>query len=438
MKTKSLRSRLIHGTKWSIVGSGILQAFGLLTVIIIANLLGKEGLGQYGIIQSTIGMFGVFAGLAMGYTVTKYVAEFRFSDSAKAGRFMGLTLLLSLVSSSIMALAALIFSRFVAVTIIKDANMIIVLRLGVPLLILNTIFDTQRAALAGLESFKTIAWISIVTAFIRLPFVTIGAWLCGVAGAIGGFVFSQLVVCIIQQIVLIKNSNANGVSICYKASRQDWLKVWNFSFPSMLSNIIGNPANWVCRVLLFTLPNGHAQMGIYYAADQWKNAISFIPMRMMNVGLPIMSSLFGQKDMRRYYKVVKSTQLAIVGISIMVALPIIIFSKHIMRFYGSSFSEGYIILILLLIAGTFVLLECSLSEVLLSRGRPWSKLVVYFTSSVLTVLLFWQVFLQQGMFGLAISMCLGHFIGVCMLVTRLLILSKEDRKTITTNAISPE
>ena len=42
-------------------------------------------------IQSTVGMFGVFAGFGLGLTATKHVAEFRQSDPDRAGRIIGLS-----------------------------------------------------------------------------------------------------------------------------------------------------------------------------------------------------------------------------------------------------------------------------------------------------------------------------------------------------------
>ncbi len=54
-------------------------------------MLGKEEFGKLGIVQSTVGMFQVFAGFGLGLTATKYVAEFRDSDPAKTGRIIGLS-----------------------------------------------------------------------------------------------------------------------------------------------------------------------------------------------------------------------------------------------------------------------------------------------------------------------------------------------------------
>ena len=80
-----LGERLLRGTFWSLVGTFVSRALGLAAAIMAARILGKAVYGELGIIQSTLGMFGTFAGFGMGTTATKYVAELRDKDPAKAG-----------------------------------------------------------------------------------------------------------------------------------------------------------------------------------------------------------------------------------------------------------------------------------------------------------------------------------------------------------------
>jgi len=51
--------------------------------------------GQLGMVQSTAGMFGIFAGFGMGLTANKHVAELKIKDPARAGRIIGLSSLVS-------------------------------------------------------------------------------------------------------------------------------------------------------------------------------------------------------------------------------------------------------------------------------------------------------------------------------------------------------
>jgi O-antigen/teichoic acid export membrane protein len=81
--------RLARGVFWSMAGAMISRGLMLVATVAVARLLGKTGYGELGMIQSTVGMFGVFAGFGLGLTATKHVAELRQSDPIRAGRILG-------------------------------------------------------------------------------------------------------------------------------------------------------------------------------------------------------------------------------------------------------------------------------------------------------------------------------------------------------------
>ncbi|MDQ3920568.1 MAG: oligosaccharide flippase family protein, partial [Acidobacteriota bacterium] len=59
--------------------------------VIAARCLGRKGYGELGIIQSTVGMFQVFAGFGLGLTATKYVAEFKRQNPERAGHIIAVS-----------------------------------------------------------------------------------------------------------------------------------------------------------------------------------------------------------------------------------------------------------------------------------------------------------------------------------------------------------
>jgi hypothetical protein len=62
LEASPLGYRLARGAFWSLAGTFISRGLSLIASIIVARMLGKVGFGELGIIQSTMGMFGVFAG----------------------------------------------------------------------------------------------------------------------------------------------------------------------------------------------------------------------------------------------------------------------------------------------------------------------------------------------------------------------------------------
>src|SRR5580698_9969778 len=76
-RASPLSVRLARGVFWSLVGAVLARGLGVASSIIVARVLGITAFGEFTIIQSTVGLFGTFAGLGLGITATKYVAELR-------------------------------------------------------------------------------------------------------------------------------------------------------------------------------------------------------------------------------------------------------------------------------------------------------------------------------------------------------------------------
>ena len=105
MEASPLGERLLRGSFWSLLGTFVSRALGLAAAILAARILGKAVYGELGIIQSTVGMLGTFAGFGMGTTATKYVAELRYKDPKKAGKIIALSSMVSWVVSLVLLVA---------------------------------------------------------------------------------------------------------------------------------------------------------------------------------------------------------------------------------------------------------------------------------------------------------------------------------------------
>ncbi len=429
--TTSFLTRIIHGLSWTMLGTGSQQIAGLFIGIFISNYLGLTEFGKYGIIVSTLGMLGMFAGIAMGYTVTKFVAEYRIADPDKSGRYIGMTFLVCWISSVLVSSILFIFSAFMAGLLFDNTNLSNLLKLAAPILALTSLNAVARAGFVGLELFKPLAIIDSSCSFLRILMMIVGAILFKIYGVVGGWVVSETITFIVLQTLLRKKCIESGFSISYGGSRVEWKVLWNFTYPNFLSNVIMNPANWACNVLIVNLPNGLYYMGILTAARQVQRAVAFIPMRLMKVTLPAMSNLFGNNDTARFYKLAFYTQASIFGIAIIVSLPLMIFSKFILSFYGKEFMGESLVLITMLGFGICYILEISLSEVLLSQGKSLKKFYIFSGVTLFSLALFWLVFLQYGAIGYALSMLIAHFAGMTILLINLIVNRSRDLNLMT-------
>ena len=163
IRSSSLGYRLAHGAFWSMTGAGVSQAMMLLSSIVVARILGRQQFGEFGIINNTIGMFGIFAGFGLGMTATKYVAEFRGKDPARAGRIIALSSLVAMGTGALVAAVLLLIAPWLASETLSAPQLTGLLRLSAGFLFFSALGGAQTGALAGFEAFRTIARLNIMT-----------------------------------------------------------------------------------------------------------------------------------------------------------------------------------------------------------------------------------------------------------------------------------
>ncbi|MFA4987197.1 MAG: oligosaccharide flippase family protein, partial [Candidatus Brocadiia bacterium] len=180
----SLKARFARGAFWSLLGAVISRAIAFISSVMVARMLGAEGFGEFGIVQSTVFMFGVFAGFGMGLTATKFVAQYRTTDPSRAGNIIGLTLVVSAATGALLAIALFVLAPWLADKTLHAPQITPLLRMASAYLFLTALNGAQIGALAGFEAYRKLMWVSIVSGIATFPLVIAGTWFFGVQGAI--------------------------------------------------------------------------------------------------------------------------------------------------------------------------------------------------------------------------------------------------------------
>ena len=84
------RERLTKGTIFNFIAVGFNQGSNLIINICIARVLLKQTFGEYAMVYSTLVTASALSQLAMGYTASRYIAEFRSNNRKRAGEIMGM------------------------------------------------------------------------------------------------------------------------------------------------------------------------------------------------------------------------------------------------------------------------------------------------------------------------------------------------------------
>ena len=111
-------------------------------------------------VRSTVGTLGVFAGMGLGLTATKHVAEYRRTDRERAGRIIRLCATVALFSCAVLGAVLVATAPFIASRLLSNDRLVLPLVFGAALLVVGAYDGAQKGTLAGFEAYREIAWVS--------------------------------------------------------------------------------------------------------------------------------------------------------------------------------------------------------------------------------------------------------------------------------------
>jgi O-antigen/teichoic acid export membrane protein len=372
LEASPLGARLVRGVFWSIAGAVISRGLMLVATIVVARLLGKTVFGELGIIQSTVGMFGVFAGFGLGVTATKHVAEFREKNPERAGRIIVIAWLVAAVSGGLMALGLLLFAPWLAAHTLNAPHLAGVLRIGALILFVSALNSAQTGALAGFEAFRTIARVNLFAGLLSFPMLIAGAYFGGLTGAVWALAINLAINWLLNHLALRQEAARYRVPLEFKNCRQELPVLWRFSLPAALAGSMVGPVNWACGAMLVHQPDGYAEMGVFNAANQWRLTILFIPSLLATVVLPLLTNLDAAANTREYRKILQLNTLLNGGVSLALILPLVLFADTIMQIYGPGYrDEGANVLRVLAMTAFLMAVSNVVGSAIASKGRMW-------------------------------------------------------------------
>ncbi len=372
----SLRQRLSSGAAWSLAGAVGSRALVLAGAVLAARLLGKDRYGELGLIQSTLGMFGVLSGFGLGSTATKYVAELRRTDPARAARIMRLARGVSLVGGALVALLVLGLAPTIAARALSAPHLVQVVRIAALGLLFGSLGGAAQGALSGLEAFRALAAINLASAALGLPLTVVGTWLGGVMGGTWALVGTSAITWVGCERALARELRAAKLPATTGGLRQELSVLWHFSLPALLASLLATPVNWLAAALLVSRPGGFSEMGVWNAANQWFSAVLFLPGVAGQVVLPVLAERMGAADTRHLHRLL----ILHVGVNAVLVLPVIattaLASDCLMALFGRQFTGGEGTLVVAVTTAGLLAVQSPVGSLITASGRMWVGLLM--------------------------------------------------------------
>lgn len=369
-----LQGRYARGVFWNALGTLFAQGSVFLTAILLARLLGKEVFGELGMIQSTLLTLTSIAQVSTGLTATKYVAEFRDADKARAGRVLGLCSVLTLATGVVATALLLISAPWVAEHMLAAPHLALSLAISAAFVLFSVMNGYQIGALAGLESYKSISVYGALLGAAHLALCGLGAVLWGLHGALTGLAVSALLRWGVYGLVLRREIKKQGITM----KRQEGFKergiLYRFALPAALSGLTAMPAIWFGNVLLVRQVEGYSEMGLYTAVNNIRALMLMMPVLLNNVGTAVLNNKFGNKNEVGYWglysaNIKMSGLLAFAGAVVMILLGDVIPVWYGMRPTDSSLN----LIVILSAALVFEALAVSCYQLIQTKRKMWTS-----------------------------------------------------------------
>jgi len=362
---KILNNNLYKDSAWALFGNAFGKFLALFSGIIIARILGKDIFGEYGLIKNTLMYFAIFSTLGLGYTATKFIAEYLKKSTEELLSILNVIYSIAIVSSSTLALVMFFFARNIA-DYLDRPSLSLLIKITAFTLVFNAINTTQIGILSGFKAFKVLSRNNIITGVIIFMLSVSLTYYFGIKGAVYALLFSfafQSFLNFFSIRKLLSGLSKHFVIIKLKSFR-DSIDIIKFSLPIAIQESLYSVIQ-VCGVLLLVKYSSYGELGIYSASAQWASVVLFVPAVLKNVILSYLSSEVEKKSLVKQLLKINfvSTIIPFIGV--------LLFSKFICSFYGNTFTSLRLVLIVAVSSTIFTCMSNVFVYELISSGKTW-------------------------------------------------------------------
>ena len=401
------------GVIWNLLAVACNQGSTFAGNIALANILGRAVFGRYAIVMSTVLSVSSLAALGMGFAATKYIAELRIHDRARARRILAFCSTAAYASAVLVSAAIWLAAPALAARYLHAPELTHLLRIGALGMLWLAMNGYLTGVLAGLEEYRATAIASTLSGSAYLALCVGGAWKWGLDGAITGVVASAGVQWVILTVSLRRALRRHDLVADYQRLTQERAIIVRWVIPGLLSGLTAVPALWLAQSFLVRTPSGFNELGAYSASYSLMAIVMFLPGVANNVGMAMINHSFGSGKSHDYREMFWLNLRFTVGIVFLGASAIALFGPLLLRAFGTSFTSAYPVLLVLLAATMPEAATIALSQVLQSNERFWLAIgVINVPRDATIIVVAWFLAPLLGAQGLALAYLSGRVLAL--------------------------
>ncbi len=404
---------LTPNVAWATFGTIFNQGSTFASNLWIANLLGKSVFGEYAIVLTTVQATAAFASLGVGYTATRYIAEWRHRDAVRAGQLLGLF-------SRISWIAAVVAAMLLGLSSVRLANSALhAPSLGTALLLASAsaVFMVRNGyltgALTGLEAFRFLGMSGVFSGTVYLALTVGGAAVDGVRGAALGLGIGLALQCATLTYALHVERKRQGLAAGAATFTVERPLLMRFAVPAALSGFSTVPVLWAVQALLARSPKAFGEVAVYSAGLNLLAMVLFAPAIVNGLAMASINRTSVIEGHAAYRSALRTNVAATFIIVVFGLLVMALIGPTLLGLFGRDFRSGYVPLLLLLGAALPEALTNALNQSLQQRERIWhSFFAINIPRDVAIVTVAYWLVPKYGATGAATAYLAGRIIAL--------------------------
>ena len=345
---KTLNQRLIKNSFFT----GIALAFvGLVPFVFnffIARTFGKETLGSINVSLSFCLLITTFITNFFGTSGTKFLAEYRGSKKLEHFKIvLKLVFIGPLILTGVISIILIMNWEFFSNNFSLSSNFLFVL---ISYLYLRSYYIIFRRVLYGVDLVRTYAVNEALSAIIMLVALLFVCLIEKKEFLIHCYLISYTFFFLLSFISFSKKFRSI-TSKLVSSEKINSMKVIqsfaNYGLVSMIGTVASTSTSYISLIII-GIHLSHSDAGIYSSVLTIVSILMFFPKLFTQVFLPEFSKLFGEGDNKRIFQIFNKTNSIMILLSALICLLVFIFSGNILSIFGKEFSDGSLILRILI------------------------------------------------------------------------------------------
>jgi O-antigen/teichoic acid export membrane protein len=404
--TQQFRSQVGHISRQSgmfFAGTLFTAAFGYVFKVYLARVLGAADLGLYALGVTLIGFFGIFNTLGLPQSAVRFVAAYSAEEKfdklhALLWRGAGLLLAANMLFSGVL----LFLGRLIAIHFYHAPALVPYMPLFALMMLFSVLNVFWGKVLSGYRDLKLR---TLIVNFLGSPLNMLVAVLLISAGMrLRGYLWAQIVssgVGCLLLMIAVQRLTPEPARFSSRAGAHPGWEVWSLSASMLGIGFLEFVMAQVDKVAL-GFYRGVRDVGVYSVANAVVVYVALALTSLNQIFAPTIADLHARSEHKLLARLFQSLTKWVIGLTLPLAVVVIVFSRPLMRIFGHDFEMGWPILII----GTIgQLVNCGVGSVgylLLMSGHEKRVLKVQIVTTVIMVALSVLLIPVWGAVGAAI------------------------------------